>query len=717
MKLLYIWIKKSFNGVIQEEGFPISSEYEYELKDKELRISVNNDYIPDFFNLSNEKPNQIVELTAVVGENGSGKTTLLREIKNKSIAIKYCRNKNTEYKDWDDNWDEKSKVILVFKDSDGTVKVSSNVDEFQFYYNDSVIVPIHLGCNEDKSSTKEFFTYIYLSNAFSDDCEMQGSTQNYNMYSDIFLTTYSLNQLAKIFIDKELMYKKTISTFNLNKYFKEIMDITLENQSEDYKLQQNYLNLKYCYDFKDKRLPYKSFRGLKISAKNLIRYENYFDKNIYNDKDKIPVINEDLNINIKRNISNIYIYFYLEFKKYESKNSILGLINVINLYTEIAYVFGIHNISSFKYGEKQYKNYKSILNSMYDNSKDLIENLEMLSNNLKLLMSDKVKIKKDEKIIDEEIYDYKELIKFYKKEIKCCIDFISKAKEFKAYANSLPENDLGHFKYLKLDFEDIKDSEFIKFILDNYYNLIKYMNVDFCNYLSGGEEAMLNLYSRLYWFVTSQKDNLKDTLILLLDEIDLYLHPEWQRSFILHFLGTVTQITNKKIQIILTTHSPICLSDIPIQNIIFMKPKKEIKRKICCVSSEFHDNTFGQNIYTLLKNEFFMKSTMGEFATYKIKNKILKELQKDDFKDENGDLLKLINLIGEPLIKNKLLNMYEEKKDVTKNFLRKINDLENEVEKLRSINGDGLGIDKIMENLKVKIEELKKGKNNDKNKY
>ena len=48
--------------------------------------------------------------------------------------------------------------------------------------------------------------------------------------------------------------------------------------------------------------------------------------------------------------------------------------------------------------------------------------------------------------------------------------------------------------------------------------------------------------------------------LLLIDEIDLYLHPEWQQEFISVLLNELEkQFPDKKIQLVFSTHSPLLL--------------------------------------------------------------------------------------------------------------------------------------------------------------
>ena len=58
--------------------------------------------------------------------------------------------------------------------------------------------------------------------------------------------------------------------------------------------------------------------------------------------------------------------------------------------------------------------------------------------------------------------------------------------------------------------------------------------------------------------------------IVIIDEIDLHLHPEWQQSIVLDF-----QRTFKNIQFIITTHSPQILSTVDVSSIRQIKTDQE----------------------------------------------------------------------------------------------------------------------------------------------
>ena len=151
--------------------------------------------------------------------------------------------------------------------------------------------------------------------------------------------------------------------------------------------------------------------------------------------------------------------------------------------------------------------------------------------------------------------------------------------------------------------------------------------------LSSGELAILNLFSRLFAAV-KQKANREDigirnnNILILLDETELGLHPEWQRQYIsvlLHFLQSLTnkgktekqgqgEANGLSFQIVLASHSPILLSDIPRACSNYLCGKNENNNTII-------KETFASNIFDLYRDSFFMKEgLMGAFAETKVQS-------------------------------------------------------------------------------------------------
>ena len=126
-----------------------------------------------------------------------------------------------------------------------------------------------------------------------------------------------------------------------------------------------------------------------------------------------------------------------------------------------------------------------------------------------------------------------------------------------------------------------------------------------------------------------------DSIFLFLDEADLSLHPEWQRMFIAtltefllclyqnpYYEGADSGCWN--IQIILTTHSPLMLGDFPAASVLYLKKNKD---GFFTAESNSALQPFGQNLYILLKDGFYLQNgTIGALAQKKIKS-VLEDIQ------------------------------------------------------------------------------------------
>ncbi len=141
-----------------------------------------------------------------------------------------------------------------------------------------------------------------------------------------------------------------------------------------------------------------------------------------------------------------------------------------------------------------------------------------------------------------------------------------------------------------------------------------------------------------------------DSVLLFLDEADLSLHPEWQRMFVAtlaEYLPRLYQApyyrgTNsacRDIQIIMTTHSPLMLGDFPAAAVLYLKKDKD---GFVTVEQNSALQPFGQNLYTILKDGFYLqKGAVGALAQKKIKDiledvKTVKALELSPQTDPHG---------------------------------------------------------------------------------
>jgi energy-coupling factor transporter ATP-binding protein EcfA2/FtsZ-binding cell division protein ZapB len=219
-------------------------------------------------------------------------------------------------------------------------------------------------------------------------------------------------------------------------------------------------------------------------------------------------------------------------------------------------------------------------------------------------------------------------------------------------------------------------------------------NQKILNDLSFGEQQLIFILNQLFALryeefldeETSQREEIKN-FIVLLDEIDIGFHPNWQKRAIQYVCDFLRLIPEKKFHLVFTTHSPFLISDLPNKNIIFLKKDENSNCKN--VSKNIELKTFGANIHTLLSNGFFMSNgLMGKFAKSKI-NEVINNLHNKQNSLSQKQIRSIIDTIGEPFLQIKLEQMYKEKFG-----------LDDEIEELQ----------KQQESINQKIEQLKKQK-------
>ena len=190
-------------------------------------------------------------------------------------------------------------------------------------------------------------------------------------------------------------------------------------------------------------------------------------------------------------------------------------------------------------------------------------------------------------------------------------------------------------------------------------------DVHFETLSSGERQQVYSISSLLYhlsninsvWFDTNGQRVVYEHLNIMLEEIELYFHPELQRTYLKRLFDGIKQIdipNIKSLNICFVTHSPFVLSDIPARNILALKKDIRDKEKISL-------STFGANIHEMLKNSFFLKNgSIGDYASWVIRQ-IIKSMQNNrnaNIADNDLELHNIIMLIDEPIIRNVLLREY-----------------------------------------------------------
>jgi hypothetical protein len=190
------------------------------------------------------------------------------------------------------------------------------------------------------------------------------------------------------------------------------------------------------------------------------------------------------------------------------------------------------------------------------------------------------------------------------------------------------------------------------------------LKIEFSN-LSSGELQFIKHFSNL--FKALNIDNLNkriENIIILLDEPDTNFHPEWSRRYIdnlIEILNSNNLESEIQFQIIITTHSPFLISDIPKQYITCIDVIEEngIMNRVVSKS----DFGLMSNFYDLIKNNFFMEQPIGEYAS-KFFNEIISDINKLNAQhstEEFCNIEKKIELIDDQIIKSKLLSYFNKK--------------------------------------------------------
>lgn len=645
-ELTYIFGERH-KGVTLNLGGRYSYEVQLQSDILSLVKNENQNFITDFFG------NNIALVSAIVGANGTGKTSLLRNLVKELSSISKSRN-----------------CLLVYEDNINVYVL--NETNYGFDTTDSIQLI------EDNSQFNE--SILYYSPNLDYDIE--------NINSPISLVNYHKQSLADYYID------------NIRRHL-----FFLKDQDVISKLTQSYKDFPFYRKliFKAKALYTSDFEKVYIQStlgNNLYKIRNQLlnevdssgDGTVILDKDKIDFLfdkngtiqdelkalwevypniienkqqyingGDDFLKNIEVNILSYLVledtFAYdgdvgeypfsrvLEAESFEEK--LLHLLRKFMIQTSAIFYITL-NRSNITFDLSNLAEIKSEVQKLSNpNSKIHHVNFETKARNVLKQIN-----------LVESVYEfYKALIIF--KEQDYCV------KIYGGFEVNIEKADMELFNNLIGLYEKML-SEF------NWSNIGGVLEIKSNKKLSTGEKAILDMYSSIYDYLKrwdGKEHMYSENCILLLDEPEQGYHPLWKKKFIdaltttLPVLFDVNDII-RNIQVIFTTHDPLTLSDIPKDNIVFLK--KEGDSNTTVIASKDTKKTFGANINDLLADSFFISdSLMGDFVEKKI-NEIIqwingaKHYPTDIPTDKLEYYKKTIALIEEPIIRIKLSEMLDE---------------------------------------------------------
>lgn len=185
--------------------------------------------------------------------------------------------------------------------------------------------------------------------------------------------------------------------------------------------------------------------------------------------------------------------------------------------------------------------------------------------------------------------------------------------------------------------------------------------------LSSGQMQRLNSAGALVYHLRNldyrigEQQRLEyDYVSVIFEEVELYFHPEFQRTLINYLLEQMKHAGLKNIKgihLIFVTHSPFILTDMLDNNVIYLS--KDGKQKP-------NKRTFAANIYDLLDDHFFLENTIGDVALKQIDDIVKlyhqqnRTLRKEAFLEKKLFFRLLIDQIADGYLKDDVTQMYYE---------------------------------------------------------
>jgi predicted ATPase len=633
MELVYLWVEEYKN--IKQQGFNFSPRFECEFKSEYEKDENGKEKLKNNCELV-IKPKEHLEnffgkninVTAIVGENGSGKSSLQKIIFMLIYYNKFLNINNSE--ETKHYFHAIANLKYKYQNKSFFLVFKDNTDMYRkILFNTNI--NCNLECSELKDTEIDFFSvyFNYIFDTWYD--ELRDKWVNHIYHKNDGYTTPLLLQPNKQ---------------NSNTLSAEVNIDTI-----------NYLNQQNILKFYEKISDFKSIT-------------NFFKPNILKIKNIIHPISYSNNGN------------YIEFKQtHKIGNQILKIASRHNF--NLTYTSDNKILKELKELENE-QNFEYI-NQLYISCKMLLSSKELFDESIYL----KIKTNFEKMIKDDILIDQKDLVQpsefkhlfkpnvseYEVLKIRKCFAF----QEDKTYESAI-FNLLFNSQELGLHREEVKD---ILNSIPPWLDIDFYEDAKSLNTLSSGEKALFTIISNImYQFNNIHSDDKYNAINIFLDETELGVHPKWQKEYLANILTSIKPLNTKgkKINLIFSTHSPFLLSDLPKENVIFLEKGTQVYPKI---------DTFGANIHTLLSHGFFMKDgLMGEFAKGKIEDVINYLNDKESTIKDNDEAQKLLNIIGEPVIKNQLQRMLDSKR------LSKVDEI------------DKIKLD--MENLAKRLEELEK---------
>ncbi|WP_181315454.1 AAA family ATPase [Photobacterium leiognathi] len=541
----------------------------------------------------------------------------------------------------------------TFEKKRSTLKISKSKIEDGFYADNLDIVSLFGRNGTGKSTAIELITLV-LSNNIPELCEIIAIYEE----NGIIYSYLNMDNDIKVFFDREIcisIYKEDLDfeKHNIVFFSHHVEPLTKKIKFKNTKLfkykdcsnqaylsqlnSKNFTNkeIRNCFDLLsifdmcDVRINKVPMFGASYPIQEVIKYLSKINNNLFK---YITVISENERYEIKELIHKVVLKYNVNgFSNIEFYERELSAIEFKNIFDKSL----LTNISKDLISKSG--NYidlilsLDIFNSIIADELDCLDD-DSFDNNYYLLV----------KFYIETLLSNKGIVSQHEFLYQMHVDRVLKNNHINDYKDdSINAYELYHlsnfiestFMYNdegRFEIPNYESFEFVKEIFDKNSDLFSNFELKW-NGISSGQYSLLIMFSRIF------KELRKgDDLLIFIDEGEINLHPEWQRTYIKELVGFFSKLKleNQKIQLVITSHSPFVLCDLPKESVNIFNENKQ-------------DNFFGSNIYDIYSKGFLLERTVGQFSYEKISLAIDKiKVNKEDYWANE-----IIDMIGDRLIK------------------------------------------------------------------
>lgn len=623
MEIVFVWIDKFRN--LEKAGFNLGSEYSYELEIDEtnrackLTRTRNENFIPDFF-----KP--FLNISAIVGENASGKSSFIDALyfdflfsNNKESKCLILYKHGTKYSYYI-NFDYTESIlpqtpfsISLASDEPNEINSIEKKTPWKVFLNDKLITEMDNSINSCKI---KYSSFIDLNSG------LHGGNNN-NGYIDI-----SANHL--LYKDVSEGLKDSFSNEPLNNH--------------------KYNTTKQCVKFILERKDSELIDYIFLKSKDYNSSKPH--KALFSDLDKITILNtyeggrqQEINVpnhTLKEKVKEMY-----DFARKVLRWHITQYIYNNNPTSP-------HHFDVF---------IGSVVDSLAEALYSIYRDFDTVDVSFNCSDNDLITLNPEETLVEflnnQNVFDKKAVVDFIQ-EVRQSIDSADDKNDEREWTTKVSDKTLELIEKQKAFKNAIRIGE-------RRVKLSNIIDFDWRD-MSSGEKAYMNLFSRFNYARELILDSLDGTtyhnkaqlpniIYILIDEGEIGFHLQWQKEYISKLHNVLPEILkfeghDVKLQIIFTTHSPISLSDMPNDRVIYLKDGKVLKDR---------RKTFGANISDLFADSFFFQGGLiGDFAKSKI-NKTIDWLRNSKDPSDSEYHKNVIANIDELTIQRKLAEMYSDK--------------------------------------------------------